>query len=71
MIFGAIAPCGRCYACLGGHKPQCGADTEEGYPRARGGWRLGNTIDGCQAEYVRVPYAMANLTPVPDELSDE
>ena len=37
VIFGAIAPCGRCYACLGGHKPQCGADTEEGYPRARGG----------------------------------
>jgi threonine dehydrogenase-like Zn-dependent dehydrogenase len=36
-----------------------------------GGWRFGNTIDGCQAEYVRVPYAMANLTPVPDGLTDE
>jgi hypothetical protein len=36
-----------------------------------GGWRLGNTIDGCQAEYVRIPHAMANLTPVPDGLSDE
>ena len=26
-----------------------------------GGWRFGNTIDGCQAEYVLVPDAMANL----------
>jgi alcohol dehydrogenase len=36
-----------------------------------GGWRLGNTIDGCQAEYVLIPSAMANLTPVPDGLTDE
>lgn len=36
-----------------------------------GGWKFGNTIDGCQAEYVRVPDAMANLAPVPDGLSDE
>jgi threonine dehydrogenase-like Zn-dependent dehydrogenase len=71
VIVGAITPCGQCYACLEGHKSQCGADTEKGYPHALGGWRLGNTIDGCQAEYVRVPFAMANLTPVPDELSDE
>lgn len=36
-----------------------------------GGWRFGNTIDGCQAEYVLVPNATANLAPVPDHLSDE
>jgi threonine dehydrogenase-like Zn-dependent dehydrogenase len=36
-----------------------------------GGWKLGNTIDGCQAEYVLVPDAMANLAPVPDDLTDE
>ena len=36
-----------------------------------GGWKFGNTIDGCQAEYVLVPDAMANLAPVPDELTDE
>jgi threonine dehydrogenase-like Zn-dependent dehydrogenase len=36
-----------------------------------GGWRFGNTIDGCQAEYVRIPNAMANLAPVPDGLTDE
>lgn len=36
-----------------------------------GGWRLGNTIDGCQAEYVVIPHAMANLALVPDGLTDE
>ena len=36
-----------------------------------GGWRFGNTIDVCQAEYVLVSDAMANLCPVPDELTDE
>jgi threonine dehydrogenase-like Zn-dependent dehydrogenase len=36
-----------------------------------GGWKFGNTIDGCQAEYVLVPDAMANLAPVPDGLADE
>ena len=39
--------------------------------RPIGGWRFGNTIDGCQAEYVLVPDAMANLAPVPDGLTDE
>ncbi len=64
VIVGAITPCGQCYSCLGGHKSQCGG-------KAIGGWRLGNTIDGCQAEYVKIPFAMANLTPIPDNLSDE
>jgi alcohol dehydrogenase len=36
-----------------------------------GGWKFGNTIDGCQAEYVLVPDAMVNLAPVPDVLTDE
>lgn len=64
VIVGAITPCGQCHSCLDGHQAQCGG-------QAIGGWRFGNTIDGCQAEYVRVPFAMANLTPVPDGLTDE
>jgi alcohol dehydrogenase len=36
-----------------------------------GGWRFGNTIDGCQAQYVLVPDAMTNLAHVPDQLTDE
>jgi threonine dehydrogenase-like Zn-dependent dehydrogenase len=64
VIVGAITPCGQCHACLGGHPAQCGG-------KPIGGWRFGNTIDGCQAEYVLVPHAMANLALVPDGLSDE
>jgi threonine dehydrogenase-like Zn-dependent dehydrogenase len=69
VIAGAITPCGQCRACLSGSAAQCDHGGN-GYA-AIGGWRFGNTIDGCQAEYVRVPYAMANLTPVPDGLTDE
>ena len=39
--------------------------------KALGGWKFGNTIDGCQAKFVRVPDAMANLAAVPDSLTDE
>jgi threonine dehydrogenase-like Zn-dependent dehydrogenase len=35
-----------------------------------GGWRLGNSIDGVQADYFRVPYAQANLAKIPDDLTD-
>jgi threonine dehydrogenase-like Zn-dependent dehydrogenase len=63
VLVGAITPCGQCEACLGGHTSQCCG--------ALGGWRLGNTIDGVQAEYVLVPYAQANLTAIPDTLKDE
>ena len=71
VVVGAITPCGQCYACLDGDQAQCGVATEHGFAHAIGGWRFGNTIDGCQAEYVRVPDAQANLTPVPDGLTDE
>lgn len=64
VVVGAITPCGQCHSCLEAHQSQCGG-------QAMGGWRFGNTIDGCQAEYVRVPFAMANLAPIPDGLSDE
>jgi alcohol dehydrogenase len=71
VIVGAITPCGQCHSCLDGQHSQCGGDTEQGHAKALGGWRFGNTIDGCQAEYLRVPSAQANLTLVPDWLTDE
>ena len=70
VISGAITPSGWSNACLCGVCSQDGAGTEHGW-KAMGGWKLGNTIDGCQAEYVLVPDAMANLASVPDNLSDE
>lgn len=69
VIAGAITPCGQCRACLSGSASQCGHGGD-GY-EAMGGWRFGNTIDGCQAEYVLVPNAQANLAKIPAGLSDE
>jgi alcohol dehydrogenase len=63
VLVGAITPCGQCEPCLSGQKSQCGG--------LLGGWKLGNTIDGAQAEYFTVPFAQANLTVIPDSLSDE
>ncbi len=70
VIAGAITPSGWSNACLCGQGSQDGAGTAHGF-KLMGGWKFGNTIDGCQAEYVLVPDAMANLAPVPDGLSDE
>ena len=63
VLVGAITPCGQCNACLSGHLSQCGGPL--------GGWRFGNTIDGAQAGYLRVPFAQANLAKIPSELTDE
>jgi alcohol dehydrogenase len=70
VIAGAITPSGYSNACLCGQHSQDGAGTRHGF-KPMGGWRLGNTIDGCQAEYVLVPDAMTNLSPVPEKLTDE
>ena len=70
VIAGAITPSGHSAACLCGCASQDGAGTKHGFAAA-GGWKFGNTIDGCQAEYLRVPDAMANLAEVPDSLTDE
>jgi alcohol dehydrogenase len=49
---------------------QDGNGTPHGW-KAMGDWKFGNTIDGAQAEYLLVPDAMGNLSPVPDTLTDE
>lgn len=54
----------------------CGCGSQDG-PHAKhgfqpmGGWKFGNTIDGSQAEYLRVNDAAANLCAIPDSLTDE
>lgn len=48
VIAGAITPSGWSSACLCGVGSQDGAGTAHGW-KAMGGWRFGNTIDGCQA----------------------
>jgi threonine dehydrogenase-like Zn-dependent dehydrogenase len=70
VIAGAITPSGHSHASLAGCHAQDGVGTPHGW-KPLGGWKFGNTIDGCQAEYVLVPDAMANLAPVPEGLTDE
>lgn len=53
--------CGECFFCKRGYVNNC----------VEGGWELGCRIDGCQAEYVRVPIADNGMTPIPDDVSDE
>src|SRR5215208_3478643 len=47
VLVGAITPCGQCCGCLSGHLSQCG---HGGGYEAMGGWRMGNTMNGAQAE---------------------
>lgn len=56
-----ISFCGECWHCRHGYINNC----------QRGGWLLGCTQDGCQAEAVRVPYGQMGLTPIPEGVSDE
>ena len=69
VLVGAITPCGSCFYCQNHNEAQC-SGTEDDW-RMIGAWRLGNSIDGVQAQYFRVPYAQANLAKVPDDLSDQ
>ena len=56
-----VTQCMQCYYCRRGLYSQC----------TNGSWIFGYMIDGCQADYVRVPYADSGLHPIPDELTDE
>jgi alcohol dehydrogenase len=69
VLVGAITPCGTCFYCQSHSESQCSGYEDDW--QMIGGWRLGNAIDGVQAEYFRVPYAQANLAKIPDDLSDE
>jgi threonine dehydrogenase-like Zn-dependent dehydrogenase len=63
VIIGAITPSGHSYVCPCGQPSQDGAGTRPGF-KAIGGWKFGNTIDGCGAEFVLVPEtASPNASP--------
>jgi threonine dehydrogenase-like Zn-dependent dehydrogenase len=69
VLVGAISPCGSCFFCQNHVEAQCSGHRDEW--EMIGGWRLGNSIDGVQADYFRVPYAQANLARIPDDMTDE
>jgi alcohol dehydrogenase len=62
VLVSCITACGTCRFCREARYGQC---------LGSGGWVLGHTIDGTQAEYVRVPFADTSTYRVPGGLSDE
>ncbi|EJU00545.1 GroES-like protein [Dacryopinax primogenitus] len=56
VVISCISACGTCDYCRKGMCSHC----------TTGGWILGNTIDGTQAEYVRIPHADTSLHPIPE-----
>ncbi|MDB6007258.1 MAG: Alcohol dehydrogenase GroES domain protein [Prosthecobacter sp.] len=61
VIISCITSCGKCEYCRRGMCSHC----------EQGGWILGNTIDGTQAEFVRIPWADTSLHPIPENADEE
>jgi alcohol dehydrogenase len=62
VLVSSVSACGTCEYCRQARYGQC---------LSGGGWVLGHTIDGTQAEYVRVPFADTSTFRVPDGAADE
>ncbi|OAF98874.1 alcohol dehydrogenase GroES domain protein [Paraphaeosphaeria sporulosa] len=61
VLISCISACGTCDYCKRGMNSHCN----------NGGWKLGNTIDGTQAEFVRIPNAENSLYEAPDGIDEK
>jgi alcohol dehydrogenase len=61
VLISCISSCGKCSYCRKLMYSHC----------TTGGWILGNTIDGTQAKFVRIPYADTSLYHIPDGADEE
>jgi len=61
VLISCITACGKCDYCRRGMPSHC----------EQGGWILGNTIDGTQAEFVRIPFADTSLYLVPENADED
>ena len=61
MLISCITACGRCEYCRKGRYSHC----------TTGGWILGNSLDGTQAEFVRIPHADTSLHPIPQGADED
>lgn len=61
VLISCITACGKCEYCKKAMYSHC----------VNGGWILGNTIDGTQAEFVRIPFADNSLYPIPQGSDEE
>ncbi|ARF53406.1 alcohol dehydrogenase catalytic domain-containing protein [Streptomyces gilvosporeus] len=62
VIVSCVSACGRCSFCRENAYGQC---------RGGGGWILGNSVNGTQAEFVRVPFADLSTHRRPGSLTRE
>jgi alcohol dehydrogenase len=61
VLVSCVTSCGKCVYCRKGMYSHC----------VTGGWILGYTIDGTQAEYVRIPHADTSLYHLPADADEE
>src|ERR1700679_3230067 len=61
VLISCVSACGKCAYCRKQMYSHC----------TTGGWILGNTIDGTQAEFVRIPHADNSLYPIPAGADEE
>lgn len=61
VLISCITSDGSCEFCKKGMYSHC----------VHGGWILGHTIDGTQAEYVRIPYADTSLYAIPEGINED
>ena len=61
VLISCVSACGKCAYCRKQMYSHC----------TTGGWILGNTIDGTQAEFVRIPHADNSLYPIPEGADEE
>jgi alcohol dehydrogenase len=61
VLISCISSCSKCEYCRKGMYSHC----------INGGWILGNTIDGTQAEYVRIPHADTSLYAIPAGIDED
>ncbi|MGV9810217.1 alcohol dehydrogenase catalytic domain-containing protein [Micromonospora chersina] len=62
VLASCISACGVCRYCREGAYGQC---------LGGGGWILGHTVDGVQAEYARIPFADLSTYKLPEQVPDE
>ena len=61
VLISCVSACGKCANCRRQMYSHC----------STGGWILGNSIDGTQAEFVRIPHADMSLYPIPTGADEE
>ncbi|MEU7474861.1 zinc-dependent alcohol dehydrogenase [Lentzea sp. NPDC042327] len=74
VVVTSTVGCGTCSYCRAGYFAQCDTANPNG-PEAGtcffGGPQPTGPVDGLQAEYARIPYAMTTLVRIPDAVSDD